>query len=167
MATPKAGRGALLVGATAWPVPADLGSLCPRRPTVGSAHPSLWRPDRSCANPRLRNASGRAGSPPPLRWTSPVFTDRIMASTKLNGAWHLETRWSTESYETEQGPFLARLVRHALKRSNVLEGPLRDRIADGGYPGCQGQVATHGCHSRSWLRRQSPSSFTDELRLID
>ena len=37
---------------------------------------------------------------------------------------------------------LARLVRHGLNRGNVLEGPLRDRIADGGNPGCQGQVAT-------------------------
>ena len=37
---------------------------------------------------------------------------------------------------------LARLVRHALNRGNVLEGPLTDRIADAGNPGCQGQVAT-------------------------
>ena len=40
-------------------------------------------------------------------------------------------------------PVMARLVRHALNRGNVLEGPLRDRIADGGNPGCQGQVSTH------------------------
>ena len=32
---------------------------------------------------------------------------------------------------------MARLVRHALNRGNVLEGPLRDRIANGGNPGCQ------------------------------
>jgi hypothetical protein len=35
-------------------------------------------------------------------------------------------------------PLMARLVRHALNRGNVLEGPLRDRIADGGNPGCPG-----------------------------
>jgi hypothetical protein len=29
---------------------------------------------------------------------------------------------------------LARLIRHALNRGNVLEGPLRDRIADGARP---------------------------------
>ena len=29
---------------------------------------------------------------------------------------------------------------------NVVEDPLWDRIADGGNPGCQGQVATHGRH---------------------
>ncbi len=37
---------------------------------------------------------------------------------------------------------LAHLVRHALNRGNVLEGPLRERTADAGNPGCQGQVAT-------------------------
>ena len=41
-----------------------------------------------------------------------------------------------------EGPEVARLVRHALNRGNVLEGPLRDRIADGGHPGCQEQIAT-------------------------
>jgi hypothetical protein len=35
-----------------------------------------------------------------------------------------------------------RLVRHALNRGNVLEGPLTGRIADAGNPGCLGQVAT-------------------------
>ena len=35
------------------------------------------------------------------------------------------------------------LTNQALNSGNVLEGPLRDRIADGGKPGCQGQVATH------------------------
>ena len=49
-------------------------------------------------------------------------------------------------------PLLARLVRHPLNRGNVLEGPLRDRIADGGNPGCQGQVATH-CGRSSQARR--------------
>ena len=34
---------------------------------------------------------------------------------------------------------LARLVRQALNRGNVLEGPLRDRIADGGNPGAKGR----------------------------
>ena len=29
---------------------------------------------------------------------------------------------------------MARLIRHALNRGNVLEGPLRDRIADGARP---------------------------------
>jgi hypothetical protein len=38
---------------------------------------------------------------------------------------------------------LARLVRHALNRGNVLEGPLRDRIADGGKP----RVPRAGSHS--------------------
>jgi hypothetical protein len=37
---------------------------------------------------------------------------------------------------------MARLVRHALNRANVREGPLTDRIADAGNPVCQGQVAT-------------------------
>jgi hypothetical protein len=56
------------------------------------------------------------------------------------------------------GPELARLVRHALNRGNVLEGPLKDRIADGGNPGCQGQVSTHCGHSHAtplskpWVR---------------
>src|ERR1700732_3884594 len=30
-------------------------------------------------------------------------------------------------------------VRHALTRGNVLEGPMRDRIADGGHPGTAGK----------------------------
>jgi hypothetical protein len=45
-----------------------------------------------------------------------------------------------------EGPDVARLVCHALNRGNVLEGPLKDRIADGGNPGCQRQVSTHGRH---------------------
>ena len=64
------------------------------------------------------------------------------------------------------GPELARLVRHALNRGNVLEGPLRNRIADGGNSGCQGQVSTHGGHSLQLAAsRLPPSSFTDEPRL--
>jgi hypothetical protein len=47
---------------------------------------------------------------------------------------------------------LARLVRHVLNRGNVLEGPLTDRIADAGNPGCQGQVATLLSRSRRILR---------------
>ena len=39
-----------------------------------------------------------------------------------------------------RGHILARLVRHALNRGNVLEGPLTDRIGDAGDPGCQRQV---------------------------
>ena len=53
-----------------------------------------------------------------------------------------------------KGQDLARLVRHALNRGNVLEGPLRDRIADGGNPGCQGQVSTHLGRSPQSSRRQ-------------
>jgi hypothetical protein len=58
---------------------------------------------------------------------------------------------------------LARLVRHGLNRGNVLEGPLRDRIADGGNPGCQGQVSTQlrrtrgGRRMTQWaIRRTTP-----------
>src|SRR5580692_1947630 len=59
------------------------------------------------------------------------YTSKIARSTNLKlevASWRL--------------PLLARLVRQALNRGNVLEGPLRDRIADGGNPGCQGQVST-------------------------
>jgi hypothetical protein len=41
-----------------------------------------------------------------------------------------------------KGRDVARLVRHALNRGNLLEGPLTDWIADAGNPGCQGQLAT-------------------------
>ena len=34
---------------------------------------------------------------------------------------------------------MARLVRHAVNRGNVLEGPLRDRIADGRNPVAKGR----------------------------
>jgi hypothetical protein len=38
-----------------------------------------------------------------------------------------------------KGQDLAHLVGHALNRGNVVEGPLTDRIADGGNPGCKGR----------------------------
>jgi hypothetical protein len=46
------------------------------------------------------------------------------------------------SFLQHASPQLARLIRHALNRGNVLEGSLRDRTADGGNPACQGQVST-------------------------
>ena len=58
---------------------------------------------------------------------------------------------------------LARLVRNALNRG-ILEGSLRDRIADGGNPGCQEQVSTHPGHSRRG--RQLRSQAPPELRLL-
>src|SRR5258705_4958422 len=50
----KACLGAFLVSAFAWPVSADLGSLCHRRAAGGSSHSSARRPDRRCAGSRLR-----------------------------------------------------------------------------------------------------------------
>jgi len=50
----KARCGAFLVGASAWPVPADLGSLCCWRATAGAAHPPARRPDRGCPGRRPR-----------------------------------------------------------------------------------------------------------------
>ena len=57
--------------------------------------------------------------------------------------------WPSQLNASYRGLLLARLVRHALNRGNVLEGPLRDRTAVGGNPGYQGQVSTHCCHSRA------------------
>lgn len=48
----------------------------------------------------------------------------------------------TGSLLRRECPNLARLVRHALNRGSLLEGPLTDRIPDSGNPGCQGQVVT-------------------------
>ena len=50
----KARRGALLVGASAWPIPVDLCSPCHRRATAGSTHPSARRPGRGCPGRRPR-----------------------------------------------------------------------------------------------------------------
>jgi hypothetical protein len=56
---------------------------------------------------------------------------------------HLYTHYGQDrSFLQHASPQLARLVRHALNRGNVLEGPLRDRTAEGGNPACQGQVST-------------------------
>ena len=61
---------------------------------------------------------------------------------------------------------MARLVRHALNRGNVLEGSLRDRIADGGNPGCQGQVSTHLGRSPQLSRRAASGQTTlDQINL--
>src|SRR4029077_11514886 len=57
------------------------------------------------------------------------------------------------SFLQHASPQLARLVRHALNRGNVLEGPLRDRTADGGNPACQGQVSTQVSRSKPSARR--------------
>jgi hypothetical protein len=53
-------------------------------------------------------------------------------------------RWdeATLAATEHERRLLARPVRHALNRGNVLEDPFRDRIADGRNPGRQGQVST-------------------------
>jgi len=54
-------------------------------------------------------------------------------------------RWIREAVSL----LVARLVRRALNRGNVFEGPLTDWIADAGNPKYQGQVATHLSRSRA------------------
>jgi hypothetical protein len=51
-----------------------------------------------------------------------------------------------------EGPDVARSGRRAPNRGNVVEDPLWDRIADGGNPGCQGEVATQLSRPRRVLR---------------
>jgi hypothetical protein len=64
---------------------------------------------------------------------------------------------------------VARLVRHALNRGNVLEGPLTDRIADAGNPGCQGQVDTQLCRSSGRRRTAALGQLLTHVsrRLVD
>src|ERR1700719_1844914 len=58
----------------------------------------------------------------------------------------------TSPLSVKRRPLLARSGRRAPNRGNVVEDPLWDRIADGGSPGCQGQVATRSGRTRRATR---------------
>src|SRR6267142_1073521 len=90
---------------------------------IGCAHPSARRPDRGCAGRRLRmkQMPPVVLGGPSLHRASAVFTDRTMASTMLNVAWHLETR----------RPPSPILLNHAELTAATLEGVARRARHDG------------------------------------
>src|SRR5947209_4525120 len=123
------------------------GSTFPPRPATHSAMRFVLNPagrSRSKAKGRLRPISFIANKAAhTLFGFLRLFDDRFISV--------FERRFYTDRtigmqrrrsvFGSRRGPLLARLVRHALNRDNLLEGPLRDRIADVGTLGCQGQVS--------------------------
>jgi hypothetical protein len=89
-------------------------------------------PAREASDPRMPHQKPR---PPTSGPQSKASSAKLYRSNPLVSGKSLSKR--------PKSRLLARLVRHALNRGNVLEGPLTDRIADAGNPaGCQGQIAT-------------------------
>ena len=66
--------------------------------------------------------------------TFKISTEQVFSKSDPGGCFRQSQK--------QQSYLLVRPGRRAPNRGNVVEDPLWDRIADGGNPGCQGQVAT-------------------------
>ena len=107
----------------------------------------------------------RDDNQPPARSTSTMAI--ITRSSQLTTATAtMTTADSVTRGAGAEGPEVARSGRRAPNRGNVVEDPLWNRIADGGNPGCQGQVATQLSRSGRVLRTagmgHGPSSHLRE-----